>query len=320
MLDVFTAVFVAIATLIPLGLIFAVSMPFIGTLVRYWGNYTPKQGGVRLEGEATPPPAENDVGYFGMMKRVHRIEGWAGLYKGIMPSLLSMLVAMVVLTPVFALVAVGSTILPNGRIYVPPSRAHQELLVPLIAHALSAIPVLLLVPLEIVTNRAITTPHTLSSFAPGPALKALLSPAEQAAPLKLYLAPGVALSAVLPGLVIPTLDITWQLIAPRLPNALLVLVGLPLVLLGTLVLNPLHVLNTKLTLQRRGGSEAVALPGDEVLRFREDADEPPYEGLVDCARCVVREEGWRVLLRAWWLTALGLGLQLVSQTFVILRQ
>ncbi|KAG5645190.1 hypothetical protein DXG03_006708 [Asterophora parasitica] len=38
-----------------------------------------------------------------------------------------------------------------------------------------------------------------------------------------------------------------------------------------------------------------------VLRYRPD-DKEPYKGVLDCARKIVREEGWGVLYRGWWVT------------------
>jgi hypothetical protein len=73
----------------PLGIVFAITMPFYGVLVRYRANYTPKRG-VQLRDEdgsaADTPSSDTPNSYFQMMKRVHRVEGWAGLYKGLSAS------------------------------------------------------------------------------------------------------------------------------------------------------------------------------------------------------------------------------------------
>jgi endo-1,4-beta-mannosidase len=61
-------------------------MPFVGVLVRYRANYTPKAGAVRLDDEPGLPgnlTSDASLSYFGMMQRVYRIEGWGGLYKGL---------------------------------------------------------------------------------------------------------------------------------------------------------------------------------------------------------------------------------------------
>jgi hypothetical protein len=48
-------------------------MPFVGVLVRYRANYVPKR--VQLVGDDGPVnETGSDIGYFGMMRRVYRIE------------------------------------------------------------------------------------------------------------------------------------------------------------------------------------------------------------------------------------------------------
>lgn len=43
-----------------------------------------------------------------------------------------------------------------------------------------------------------------------------------------------------------------------------------------------------------------------ACRLRHEKD--PYLGLVDCAKRVAQEEGWKALYRVWWLTLLaGIG-------------
>ncbi|KAJ7681364.1 hypothetical protein B0H17DRAFT_1076470 [Mycena rosella] len=122
-------------------------MPFVGVLVRYRANYTPKTGAVRLDGEdgQTPAPIADFTSYFGMMKRVHRFEGWAGLYKGIMPSIITSLVLIVVIAPFSVLFFYRGIRLPF----------HRNIIVWAISFGISIIPVLLLIPLYILTNRSV---------------------------------------------------------------------------------------------------------------------------------------------------------------------
>lgn len=40
-----------------------------------------------------------------------------------------------------------------------------------------------------------------------------------------------------------------------------------------------------------------------MCRLRSEGD--PYLGMIDCAKRIVEEEGYRTLYRAWWLTLLG---------------
>ncbi|KAJ7136233.1 mitochondrial carrier [Mycena filopes] len=303
-----------------MALIFGITMPFVGTLVRYRANYTPKRG-VQLPGEdAGTSTNEETDSYFGMMKRVHRIEGWPGLYKGIMPSMIASLITAVVISPIVLITTMGHQVLPNGRVVLP---AQSSIVLWILSFALSIVPVILLIPMQIITNRAITAPQKLSAFAPKDGLRALLSPAERAHPLRLYLTPGVALSEILQGLVSPALTLLVRLapglwLSHRLP---IVIAALPIIALATALLTPLQVMGTRLTLQRLGHAPgAVEADGDagaaappaygveDVMEFR--TDEAPYLSLVDCGKQMLREEGWRALFRAWWVTALGIVLPL----------
>jgi hypothetical protein len=65
-------------------MILGITMPIEGVLVRYRATYTPKAGRIRLDGEDRQASTthSDSPSYFGMMKRVYRIEGWTGFYKG----------------------------------------------------------------------------------------------------------------------------------------------------------------------------------------------------------------------------------------------
>jgi hypothetical protein len=160
-------------------------------------------------------------------------------------------------------------------------------------------------------HSTITTPHKLSAFAPKAALQVLLSPAERASPLRLYAVPGVALSEILQALVAPFLSMLLQFVpgiylSHRLP---VLLAALPIIALATALLTPLQVLGTRLTLQRLddkapdAAADAAPPAYEEVVELR-TAEHAPYTSLLDCGRQVVREEGWRTLFRAWWVTPL----------------
>jgi hypothetical protein len=78
------------------------------------------------------------------------------------------------------------------------------------------------------------------------------------------------------------------------------------------ILTPLEVMTARLTLQRRGpetlepvASDAPSVYAERAMHFR--TEEAPYTSLLDCGRKMVAEEGWGVLARAWWLTALRMG-------------
>ncbi|KAJ7612743.1 hypothetical protein FB45DRAFT_939681 [Roridomyces roridus] len=281
------------------------TMPFAGVLVRYRATYAPKAlKGLLTEGEVQQSPSSS-IGYIGMAKRVYRIEGWAGFYKGIMPSMISGLVTVVVISLFLVLLAMQGKKpmeVPWGPVF-----------------AVSIIPGLLIFPFQIVANRAITTPHKLGSFAPSAALRVLLSPAERAQPLRLYLTPGVAFATLLEGLLGPFTILINRLLGTRifLQHRTLSLVSATAVttLVATLFLAPLKVVATRLTLQRFGDedtsvpstvddSELIALV-EPVVDVR-GPQEKRYAGLIDAGRAIVREEGVKVLFRAWWLTTLFL--------------
>ncbi|KAJ7167952.1 hypothetical protein C8R46DRAFT_951066 [Mycena filopes] len=294
-----------VAAALSLGLTLAITIPFLGVLIRFRANYTPKIGSVRLDDEGgagnVPSTSDADLSYFGMMKRVHRVEGWSGLYKGIMPTLIASVLAVIVAVPVGVLLTGGI----HGGIYAP---RHSNVVLWVITFGVSTIPVLLLVPIQIIANRAITTPHKLRAFDASAALHVLLSPAERAQPLRLYLAPGVAFALVLEALVSPTLSLLRFFVFPRVPLGVALGAALPLLILTTALTTPLQVMVTRLTLQRLGdtpdGPAAAAVPTypEQVLAFR-TADEAPYSSLLDCFHKTLEEEVWRVLYRAWWLVA-----------------
>ncbi|KAJ6537382.1 hypothetical protein DFH09DRAFT_1178105 [Mycena vulgaris] len=318
MVDIFVffiSLVVAMSSMvISLGLIFGITMPFVGVLVRYRANYTPKGGAVRLDDETglVGLRSEQATSYFGMMKRVHRIEGWAGLYKGIMPSIIMTLIVVVATLPLSLFLASGHRVI-HGRVHIP---VQPGLVMWTVSFLLSTIPILLLVPVQIITNRAIATPHKLSAFDASAALRVLLSPAEREQPLRLYLAPGVALAALLEALITPALNLLRHVVAPRLPLGAALGSALPLILITTALATPLQVMGARLTLQRRGPeppapeSEAPPAYAEEVMEFR--TGEAPYTGLLDCGRKMVAEEGWAVLSRAWWITAFVMLLPLLT--------
>lgn len=86
--------------LISLAISLAIVVPLTGALTRFRANYNPK--GLQLDAEGGAQPYTGPVvsSFFGMLKRVHRIEvrllchvymrksnmtsqGWSGLYKGL---------------------------------------------------------------------------------------------------------------------------------------------------------------------------------------------------------------------------------------------
>jgi hypothetical protein len=90
--------------------------------------------------------------------------------------------------------------------------------------------------------------------------------------------------------------------------------------LSTVILCPLEVIATRLSLQRNHPTSAAfeAVPQDEgagteadvqyagtedVIGLRNEFD--PYVGFTDAAKRMVDEEGWKALYRGWWVTLLA---------------
>ncbi|KAJ7815052.1 hypothetical protein B0H14DRAFT_2848912 [Mycena olivaceomarginata] len=245
----------------PITLALGITMPFSGVLIRYRANYTPKRG-LHLEDEGFHETRAETDSYFGMMRRVHRLECHPSSRRSL---------PWVALSPFAIFLSMGHKVLPGGRVVIP-------------------------------------TPSGLVLWT---ALHLLLSPAERAHPWKLYFAPGVGLSEFLQGLVSPTLALLLRFVpglylSHRLP---VLLASLPVIALMTLLLTPLQVMGARLTLQRLDAAASAddaldaappAYGEEEVMEFR--TQQAPYTGLLDCGRQMVEEEGWRALLRAWWVT------------------
>ncbi|EPQ57257.1 hypothetical protein GLOTRDRAFT_110489 [Gloeophyllum trabeum ATCC 11539] len=302
-----------------LGILLLITVPLTGTLVRFRANYNPKGLQLDAEGGAQPHTGPMVTTYFGMMRRVLRIEGWAGMYKGFMPTLLSAL-----LLTLFAVGFLGESPSSPRRtgLYHGPSAG----IIPTLIY--SIFDMLVSLPAVVITYRSVTTPHKLPWFKPMVSLRVLLTPTERRKPWMLYLTPGLMLTqAVHITYVVVFLRPLGRLILPRqegsaVPDFSLwrLALYLVLVLFSTGILTPLEVIATRLAIQRNhaspefnsvsqeeeGDAEEVAEYAgaeEDVIGLRSEAD--PYMGMVDCARSIVNEEGWTALYRAWWLTLLG---------------
>ncbi|KIM75490.1 hypothetical protein PILCRDRAFT_827198 [Piloderma croceum F 1598] len=305
--------------LLSLALSLAIVVPLTGGLVRFRANYNPK--GLRLDAEGGVQPHTGPVvsTFFGMLKRVYRIEGWAGLYKGLMPTLM----ATMVLT-IFVVSAYKSTTLHHGS-YNAPSAGPLGML------SYGIFMMMISLPSVIITYRAIITPHKLPYFKPIYSLRVLLTPTERRRPWLIYLTPGLLLAEILHiayvVLILKTLRhvLLPALSKPGVPSKadftpVRVGVYFTLCLFSTAVLTPLEVIATRLAIQRNhaapefnsvvqeaeGEGEEFAEYSDaeeDVIGLRNEDD--PYLGMIDCARRIVAEEGYRALYRAWWLTLLG---------------
>jgi len=196
--------------------------------------------------------------------------------------------------------------------------------------------------MTIIVNRAITTPHHLKAFATVQGLKVLLTQFERSRPWVLFLTPGLVAAQLLHiiyvlvilhsfrKLLVPSSFMLDALTDPETDTPTLPEDFTPLrlgsyfliVALSTVVLCPLEVIVTRLSLQRNhapsGGFTAVpqedlrSIPVDGEPEFAgadEDviglrSEEDPYTGLADCSRRILAEEGKRTLFRGWWITLL----------------
>ncbi|RDB24944.1 hypothetical protein Hypma_007873 [Hypsizygus marmoreus] len=306
--------------LIPtLGLSLAVIVPLTGVLVRFRANYNPK--GLQLDNEGGAQPHTGPVirSYFGMMKRVYRIEGWAGLYKGFMPTMLSTLIVTL-----FILTFLDTPKTRHGA-YRPPETGILGSLVYSVAMMLISLPT------AILTYRSITTPHKLPYLQLVDNLRILLTPTERRRPWILYLTPGLLAAEVFHiAIVVLGLGPLRRLLVPALSQRteqgygdisfIKLSIYLIVVIFSTAILTPLEVIATRLAIQRNHASseynsvsqevegdaeETAEFSGadEDVIGLRHEAD--PYLGLIDCAKRIVDEEGWMALYRAWWITLLG---------------
>ncbi|KAI6002711.1 mitochondrial carrier [Pisolithus albus] len=299
-----------------LAISLAIMVPLVGAIVRFRANYNPKGLQLDPEGDVQPHTGPVISSFFAMLKRVYDIEGWLGLYKGLMPTLISSLIISV-----FLIVFLDDSSFRH-RAYTAPSAGILGTLF------YSIFAMLLSLPQTIITDRAITTPHKLPWFNAVHSCRILLTPTERRRPWIIYLTPGLLAAQVahisyvvlilrsIRRLILPELATQpwWRDISPIRLSFFFVLA-----LASTAVLTPLEVISIRLAIQRtyasaeynsvsqEGGDaeevEEYAGANEDVIGLR--SDRPPYTGLIDCAKTIVEEEGWTALYRAWWLTMLG---------------
>ncbi|THU95649.1 mitochondrial carrier [Dendrothele bispora CBS 962.96] len=299
-----------------LGITLGIIVPLLGVLVRYRANYNPKGLQLDAEGGAQPHTGPIIHTYFGMMRRVYTIEGISGLYKGIMPTLLSTLLVAL---------AVGLLVEPSPR--VNKYRAPETGIFGTLLYSIGMM--LLALPTSVITYRCITTPLKLSYFNAMKSLRVLLTPTERRKPWIIYLTPGLLAAEVL-HIFIVVLGLN------PIRRALLgksdedsdsdmspakLGIYLVFVCLSTVLLTPLEVIATRLAIQRNHASSEYNSVSQEVDGDAEDVtefagteedviglrnEEDPYVGLIDCAKRIIDEEGWSTLFRGWWWTFVGL--------------
>ncbi|KAI9455327.1 mitochondrial carrier [Lactarius psammicola] len=323
-----------------LSIFLLITVPLTGALVRLRANYNPK--GLQLDPEDGVQPHTGPVitSFFLMLSRVRRLEGWAGLMKGMstltvraiyrlgsdfsstrpVPTLLSNAV-LSLFSAIFLDASLSSP--RNHGIYNSPAPKIWGTLLYSIFLMLVSLPAI------IITYRSIITPYQLPYFRPLHSLRVLLTPTERRKPWILYLTPGLLVAEllhityvviglrVLRHLLLPSLSHVDDSVPPDLsPRSLTIYLAISL--FSTAILCPLEVISTRLAVQRNHESaefNSVAQeevgdtedlpeysPDEDVIGLRNDTD--PYLGLRDCAKRIVDEEGWRALYRGWWLTML----------------
>ncbi|KAJ3554082.1 hypothetical protein NM688_g3289 [Phlebia brevispora] len=299
-------------------------VPLTGALVRVRANFNPKSIQLDADGNVEPHTGPIVTSFFGMLGRVKRIEGWSGLYKGLMPYLLETLILTI-----FVVSVLDSDAVRYG------GRAPNTGILGSLAYATVAL--ILNLPAVVITYRAITTPYKLPYFRPLYSLRILLTPTERRRPWIIYFTPGlfaarflqIAYKTIFLGflrrLLLPELPGNGDTTMPNVnPIKLGILISVSVA--STVILCPLEVIATKLAIQRNHAApeynsvaqeaeddditpdEYVEYAGaeEDVIGLRHEKD--PYLGLIDCVKKVATEEGWQSLYRVWWLTALsGLG-------------
>ncbi|KAI9507435.1 mitochondrial carrier [Russula earlei] len=303
-----------------LAIFHLIIVPLKGALVRLRANYNPK--GLQLDPEDGVQPHTGPVitSFFVMLSRARRLEGWSGLYKGLMPTLLLSLV-LAFFSALFLDASLSGQ--RNHGAYSPPTSGIWSTLIYSIFLMLVSLPAL------IVTYRSITTPYRLPYLGPFYSLRVLLTPTELRKPWVLYLTPGLLAAEILyicyvviglralRGLLLPSLSQSDDS-QPRDFSPRSFIIYLAISLFSTVILCPLEVISTRLAVQRNHDSaefNSVAQeevgdaedlpeysPAEDVIGLRNEKD--PYLGLVDCAKRIIDEEGWRALYRGWWLTML----------------
>jgi hypothetical protein len=309
-----------LAVLLVLATSLLISVPLTGSLVRLRANYNPKGLQLDEDGVVQPYTGPQITSFFGMLARVKRIEGWGGLYKGLMPTLLSTVVLVVFATLFYD----GFEGQPRNHGLPNPPRAGAFGTL-----MYSIFWIMVSLPGVVIAYRAITTPYKLPYFQPMYCLRILLTPTEMRRPWLLYFTPGLlACELLATAYGILGLRTIRHFILPEyqagepLPEGYTPLrFGLYflVVILSTAVLCPLEVMTTKLAIQRNHASSeynsvSQETEGDaegtidyssteeDVIGLRHERD--PYTSLVDCAKRIVDEEGLSALYRAWWVTML----------------
>ncbi|KAJ8081177.1 hypothetical protein PM082_018020 [Marasmius tenuissimus] len=312
----------------------AISVPLTGALVRWMVHYDPDRAYIKDPERLTTKSSTyvlafsfalvmtrwNGVvarllvdGYASTLRRVRRLEGWAGLYKGFWPSFVG----------VFAASLIALSLPPDDPDLTVGRSARFGEYGAVLGVFMNVIMCLIIeIPVQVLTIRAIVTPYKLRSSNPLVAYKLLLSPIERRHPWKIYFLPGVLISqfanTLLTTVFAPAIT-SWleQLAEKRM--AVAVILHLAVVFPGSCLYTLFQVALARFAVQRTWSSEedntgvetvadiaaaarVQSYSHEDVIVLRDDQD--PYVSFTDYVNKVTTEEGWRVLLRAWWASFL----------------
>jgi hypothetical protein len=221
------------------------------------------------------------------------------------------------LVSIASIIFVGgsSTVGPKGSYSVPEAGGVRMGIFTIIL-------TLITLPATVLINRSIITPYKLPLI-PRASLNILLTPHELSKPYILYLTPGLLPATFLHSLSVTLVARTMRVLFLGYPaggdvynNIAVWRWSLFLIFqaMATGYLVPLEVIATRLSIQPNTGGieqeeetmpEGVEFCGtdEDVIGLRPTTE--PYNGLVDCARTIIEEEGWTSLYRAWWWTMLS---------------
>ncbi|KAI6040357.1 mitochondrial carrier [Pisolithus marmoratus] len=236
-----------------LAISLAIMVPLAGAIVRFRANYNPKGLQLDPEGDVQPHTGPIISSFFVMLKRVYDLEVrfLPGLYKGLMPTLISSLIITG-----FLIVFLDDSSLRH-RAYTAPSAGILGTLF------YSIFAMLLSLPQTIITDRAITTPHKLPWFNAAYSCRILLTPSERRRPWIIYLTPGLLATQVAHiSYVVLILRTVRRLILPELAvqsgwrdvSFLRLSSFFVLAVASTAILTPLEVISIRLAIQRNYAS------------------------------------------------------------------
>ncbi|TFK25693.1 mitochondrial carrier [Coprinopsis marcescibilis] len=301
-----------IYVLIALAGVLAILAPLNGVLVRFRVNYSGRKSlqlhELDSNGTAAPRPSPIVKTYYDMFRRVDRLEGVAGLFKGSMPTVIQIL-GVTILVALF--------VDPRKSRWLKARAPIAEILISLLYTSIMLIATL---PIRVISNRAIITPMKLGYLNPGHALRVLLTATELKRPWTIYFTPGLLAAEALHSMTIVfILGPLRRGLLPQFSKACASFDGVSAgnialytvsTLFITAIITPLEVIATRLSVQRNGVDaeyssiqQNVDGPGrEEVVGLRDKGD--PYLGFADCAKRIIHEEGVMTLYRGWWLTFL----------------